>query len=173
MVSWSLMLSRSVPIALALVVAGCAKSSNEISTTYVSPLQYQHMSCGEINSELVRVSSRVAELGGTLDEAASNDAAITGLGVVLFWPALFALGGTGSQEAEYGRLKGEYDALNQLAIQRNCVGVITVIDPQPGRGIAKDGPTAANLQKAAGVCRQQGIPENTENFGKCVLNLSK
>ena len=34
--------------------------------------------------------------------------------------ALFALGGTKEQEAEYGRLKGEYEAIQQAAIAKKC-----------------------------------------------------
>lgn len=165
--------SRILPLALAFLAVGCAKSSNEVSTAYVSPAQYQHLTCSQINGELVRVSSRVSDLGGQLDEAASNDAAITGVGMILFWPALFALGGTSGQEAEYSRLKGEYEALNQLAVQRNCMGTTVVLDPQFSGGITVDGPKAAKLEEAARLCRAQGIPENTESFGKCVLNLSK
>lgn len=47
-----------------------------------------------------------------------------GVGLVLFWPALFALGGTKQQEAEYARLKGEHDALQQAAVAKKC-GVLT------------------------------------------------
>ena len=43
-----------------------------------------------------------------------------GVGMILFWPALFALGGTKEQEAEYGRLKGEYEAIQQAAIAKKC-----------------------------------------------------
>jgi len=38
----------------------------------------------------------------------------------LFWPAVFFLGGTKEEEAEYARLKGEYDALEQASILRKC-----------------------------------------------------
>ncbi|PXV72359.1 hypothetical protein C8R14_1732 [Nitrosomonas eutropha] len=74
------------------------------------------------------MQSRVSELTGRLDKAASNDALITTAGVLLFWPALFALGGTKDQEAEYARLKGEYEAIHQSAITKKCTGVVT---PQP------------------------------------------
>ena len=46
---------------------------------------------------------------------------ITGAGLILFWPALFFIGGTKEQEAEYARLKGEYEALDKVAIQKNCL----------------------------------------------------
>ena len=57
---------------------------------------------------------------GRLDEAANNDKVIMGVGMVLFWPALFALGGTKQQEADYARLKGEYEAIGQAMIAKKC-----------------------------------------------------
>lgn len=131
------------------------------------------MNCAQINAELVRVAGRVSDLGGQLDEASANDAAITGVGMILFWPALFALGGTDGQEAEYGRLKGEYEALNQLAMQNNCMGGGATTYTQTGGGITVNGSNAAKLEEAARLCKKQGVPENTETFGKCVLNLSE
>jgi hypothetical protein len=40
---------------------------------------------------------------------------------VLFWPALFFLeGGDGAEAQEYARLKGEFDALQQMSVQKRC-----------------------------------------------------
>ncbi len=66
------------------------------------------------------LSHRVSELGGQVDKAASNDAMQMGVGLVLFWPTLFFLDGDTPQAAEYARLKGEFDALEKAAIQKNC-----------------------------------------------------
>lgn len=103
------------------MMSGCATASKDVSTAYVSPLQYKDYNCDQVVAEMLRLNSRVTEVGGRLDQAASNDKAIVGVGMILFWPALFALGGTKQQEAEFGRLKGEYDALNQAAIQKQCM----------------------------------------------------
>ena len=72
-------------------------------------------------SKVLRLSSRVNQLSGRLDEAASNDKAIGVVGALLFWPALFALGGTKGQEAELARLNGEYDALQAVSTQKKCI----------------------------------------------------
>jgi hypothetical protein len=71
-------------------------------------------------AEADRIRGRVTALGGRLDEAASNDKMLMGAGLLIFWPALFALGGTKEQEAEYARLRGEADAVSQSMVQRKC-----------------------------------------------------
>ena len=102
-------------------LSACAKSSKDIVGTYVSPLQYADYECPQIKSEMIRVSSKVKALTGKIDTNNENDKMITGAGLILFWPALFFLGGTKEQEAEYARLKGEYEALDRVAVQKNCI----------------------------------------------------
>lgn len=105
----------------ALGLLGCASQPEDIATVYVSPIQYQNFSCSQIATEIQRVTRRASELEGTLQETADNDAGQMGVGLLLFWPTLFFLeGGDGPQAQEYARLKGERDALEQSAIQKNC-----------------------------------------------------
>ena len=103
----------------ASILAGCASSPNEISAAYVSPIQYSGYDCDQIRSELVRVSSKVREVSGAQQQQANNDAIAMGVALVVFWPALFFIGGNDRTE-ELSRLKGESDALEQAAIQKNC-----------------------------------------------------
>ena len=111
-------------IAAGLVLSGCATSSDKISAAYISPMQYQSYDCDQLTAEGARLSQRVLTLQGQVDKAASNDKALTGVGVILFFPVLFALGGNQQQEAEYGRLKGEFEAVQQAAIVKKCPGVV-------------------------------------------------
>ena len=111
-------------VATCVALGGCATASKDIAATYVSPMQFQSYDCDQLSSETQRIQSRVVQLGGRLDTAASNDKAIAGVGVLLFWPALFALGGTKQQEADYARLRGEYDAVQQSAIIKKCSGIV-------------------------------------------------
>ena len=108
-------------VLVASILFSCSKSSKEIVGLYVSPLQYADYSCDQIKSEMIRVSTKVKSLTGELDENKENDQMITGAGLILFWPALFFIGGTKEQEAEYARLKGEYEALDKVAIKKNCL----------------------------------------------------
>lgn len=122
--------------ASAVALSGCATSSSSIAATYVSPLTYRHYDCDQISAELLRVQTRVQQMGGRLDQAASNDKALVGVGMLLFWPALFALGGTKEQEAEYARMKGEYEALQQAGIERKCSAAPAAPPAAPGAASA-------------------------------------
>jgi hypothetical protein len=45
---------------------------------------------------------------------------VTGAAIVLFWPAAFFVKGDGQNAAELARLKGEFEAIEQASIQKNC-----------------------------------------------------
>jgi hypothetical protein len=116
-------------------LSGCATSSQDVAATYVSPTMYGNLSCDQLNQEAQRIQARVVQLGGRLDEAAQNDKVLTGVGLILFWPALFALGGTKQTEAEYARLRGEYDAVQQASVQKNCANAIAASAPAPAASV--------------------------------------
>jgi hypothetical protein len=126
-----------------MLLAGCATASKDITPSYISPMQFQSYDCDQIAAETQRLTTRVQQLGGRLDEAASNDKAIAGVGMILFWPALFALGGTKQQEADYARLKGEADALQQTAIAKKCPGAMTAAGTTPPSIVPVSAPAAA------------------------------
>ncbi|WP_159718565.1 cell envelope integrity protein TolA [Geminicoccus flavidas] len=112
---------RVVGLCAILALSGCATQPDNITTQYVSPVQYRGYDCNQISLEMQRISGRVSQLHASLDTKADNDAAQMALGMVIFWPALFFLeGGDGPEAAEYARLKGEYDALQQMNVQKSC-----------------------------------------------------
>lgn len=115
---------------VAASVSGCASNSREIAAAYVSPLAYNGYSCPQLAAELQRISSRVQQVSGTVDDRASNDSVAMGVGMILFWPALFFMKGDGPEAQELARLKGEYEAVNQAAIRNNC-GMNTAPSQQP------------------------------------------
>lgn len=132
-------------LAASIALGGCATSSANIAASYATPLQYQSYDCTQLTRESQRIHGRVNQLAGRLDEAANNDKVLMGVGLVLFWPALFALGGTKQQEADFARLKGEYDAIGQAMIAKNC-NPGAPIDASTGRAHAL--PPAAALPTA-------------------------
>jgi hypothetical protein len=102
-----------------LFISGCSQKAAQISPVYTSPLIYQHYSCEQIRQELFRVKNKVMEISGQQDATASKDAVALGVGLVIFWPALFFMMG-GEKKHELGRLKGEYEALEKCAIEKEC-----------------------------------------------------
>ena len=107
---------RLVAILLSVSLAtGCATASKNISSSYVSPMQYNNYTCEQLSQE-----ARVSEVGGAVDSKAHADKWITGAGIVLFWPALFFVGNNKDKEAEFSRLKGEYEAVQKAAVQKQC-----------------------------------------------------
>lgn len=102
------------------LISACAQHASEIPSQYMSPGQYSDYNCKQIQMEIQNVSARVTTLGAEADRVASNDQVAMGVGIVLFWPALFFLDKNSAQSAEYGRLRGQFDALESSAIQKKC-----------------------------------------------------
>lgn len=78
-------------------------------------MMYQSYTCDQIRLELQRIGARVSEVTGQQQRAANNDALAMGVGLVIFWPALFFLASDNDKRDELSRLRGEYDALQQAA----------------------------------------------------------
>lgn len=145
---------KTVALALstALLAAGCASSPDKIPTASVSTLQYKDYSCDQLAMESDRISRRVNELYMNLKRTADNDNAQMAVGMLLFWPALFFLeGGDGPEAQEYSRLKGEYDAIERVAIKDSCE-----IEPMPD--LKKEYEEAQKAKGAAGASQSSGLP---------------
>ena len=113
---------------VAMVLVGCATSPEEIPAASISHIQYRDYSCDDIALELDRVSRSMNTLHHQLDKKASNDATQMGVGLFLLWPTLFFLeGGDGPQAMEYAQLKGEFEALEKVAIRKKCA--VSILKP--------------------------------------------
>jgi len=101
-------------------IAGCATKPSEIPESYVSPLQYQPYDCNMLTQEMASLSTRVAQTKASLKKKSDGDSTAMGIGMILFWPALFALDGDGVEAQEYSRIKGEYRAVEKAMIMKKC-----------------------------------------------------
>ena len=115
--SW---LSRSLSLFPAILAVGCAHSSEQIAAQPVPASTFDGYECTRIASEGDRISARLAELKTEVDETADDDELMTTVGILAFPPLLFFLKGDGAEAGEYGRLKGEYAALQEVAAQKQC-----------------------------------------------------
>jgi hypothetical protein len=109
--------------ALGLTVSGCATGSSGIHAEYTPAMMYQGYNCQQLSMEDQRLRSEVADLKGEVDHDATNDKIMTGVGVALFWPALFFIKGNGEAEAQYATLKGQHQAVQQAFAMKSCASL--------------------------------------------------
>lgn len=102
------------------IVSSCASKPSDIDAAYVSPALYEGLTCDRLREEATAVSARAIAASGVQQKKADNDALAVGVGVVLFWPALFFTKGDGASAAEVSRLKGEMRAIETASIKNNC-----------------------------------------------------
>ena len=108
-------------LSAAVLVTGCASNPDSINATFVSPLKYANYDCNQIAQEMGYLEQRTNVLYQNLQRKRTNDNWAMGVGMVLFWPALFALdGGDGPEATEYAQVKGEYEALRQNSVEKSC-----------------------------------------------------
>jgi len=131
------MSATALACSLALGVSACAKNPGDIAAAYVSPLGYESYSCEQLAAEAQRVSSRAAQVMGVQQDKAQGDAVAVGVGLILFWPALFFVKGNGATEGEIARLKGEMDAIEQVSIHKEC-GLSFQRPEPPKRKVARN-----------------------------------
>ena len=109
-----------IPI-LVLGLSACASNPDKLGQSYVSPLKYADYTCRQLASEQETVSSRTVEVYNRLKKERTADNWQMGIGLLVLWPTLFLLeGGDGVEATEYSRLKGEYEALRQVNLQKSC-----------------------------------------------------
>lgn len=105
---------------LFIFISGCATSSSNIKPSYVSPLTYNNYDCEQLKGEKDRIIEKTLELSKKQDFEAGKDAIALTAGLVIFWPALFFMIGSDHSD-QISRLKGEYDSLESVQIEKNCI----------------------------------------------------
>jgi len=110
----------AITVAVATALSSCASKPTDIDAAYVSPALYESLTCDRLREEATAVSARAIAASGVQQKKADNDAVAVGVGLVLFWPALFFAKGDGASAAEVARLKGEMKAIETASIKNNC-----------------------------------------------------
>lgn len=105
-----------------IFLGGCADKSSTIQANYVSPLAYDSYDCDELEQEYARLVRKSSTINKQQDDVASNDSVAMGVGLVIFWPALFFIDNDDMRE-QVAQLKGEVNAVESAAIQKGCLKV--------------------------------------------------
>jgi hypothetical protein len=110
----------AIAVGLGLALSSCASKPKDIEAAYVSSTLYESLSCDRLREEATAVSARAIAASGAQQKKADNDAVAVGVGLVIFWPALFFAKGDGASAAEVSRLKGEMKAIETASLKNNC-----------------------------------------------------
>ena len=117
-------LNLSLMVTTVMLMSACATT---VKPTYVSPTQYQSMTCGQLNSEFDRIQQYI---NNGVQTPKSKGVGV-GLGIGGGWgsrggwgigPSISVNMGQASEtkNSELSRLYGEQDALSQAAQYKNC-----------------------------------------------------
>lgn len=101
-------------------LGACASHTHEIAPAYVSPTEYEDFSCKKIKAEMARVTRRAQAVAADVNKNADGDSTAMGVGLILFWPALFFIDGDSPQAQEYAQLKGRFAALEDVNVEKDC-----------------------------------------------------
>ena len=110
------------------LLAGCATRSADVLPVPANAQEFSTWDCNRIDDESDAVRQRATELAWTVDEQVANNIGALGIGAVVFWPALLALRGDGSEAAALARWKGRDEALAAAARDKAC--------PPPGKALS-------------------------------------
>jgi len=138
-----------VALLAAAAQAACASGPDSIDAKYVSPSTYQAWSCPQLYEEKTRLTREVERVSGLQRENANADAALMGVGLIIFWPALFGLAATKDRKEELGRIKGEYEAVDNNIRAKQCTA------PPPG-GVSTSAATGTTAAAAAPITNYDG-----------------
>lgn len=125
----------------ALALGACGgRRANPVSTVSITD---QHMTCTEITASIMSNDSRMGALREEERRAKNSNVALGVAGALLFWPALFALDTTNTEQVEINALQSRNTYLTMLSSQRNC-SAPGALEPQtqsptPGRAPADGG----------------------------------
>lgn len=106
-------------ITASMLLSACATAPEKIAPTIMSSEAYSDFDCNQVRQELLRVHERVTSIAGMQRTKAKADAIAVGVGIALYWPALFLVAG-GDMDVEIASLKGQYDALATSAVEKRC-----------------------------------------------------
>jgi hypothetical protein len=104
-------------LALALLAGGCATAPGPVHT---SSSIYMGMDCPEMVIESTRMQQTIAQQSAAkARKDAINGAAIVA-GAFLFWPALFFIQDTSTEEGQIAQMRVNHAALVEASARKGC-----------------------------------------------------
>jgi hypothetical protein len=110
----------ALTLALSAGLSGCATRAVDVVPVPASPAEFMTWDCARIDDESDLVQQRATDVAWTVDERVGTNIVALGMGVAVFWPALFAMRPDGPEAADLARLKGRHEALAVAARDKGC-----------------------------------------------------
>lgn len=115
-------------------ISACATAPNKIQANYIPTAKYESLSCADLTAQLVDNDAQRLTLYNRIAKRNKSDKIVTGVGVVVAWPALFFLRGNGEVKENYANLLGTDAALTKVANDKGCTPIARtapVYTPRP------------------------------------------
>lgn len=109
---------RHAVVALAILASACA-GRDPRPVAAVRPTD-KDLTCNLMLAEYYSNFKKGVRLAGATSQTTGKNVAIGVIGVLLFWPALFAMDLKGADRAELEALRGRNDHLRQLMLAKRC-----------------------------------------------------
>ena len=107
-------------LAAASTLSACAEKSANIAPSYTPASRFSSMDCSQLSYEGQQMNRTLASMSAAQDKQASNDAAMVGVGLILFWPALVAPMVSGDNATQIAQLKGDAQAMDTAYRMKGC-----------------------------------------------------
>lgn len=105
---------------LGLAAAGCVTRAVDVKPMPANAADFATWDCDRLDDEVDAVQLKAADVAYAVDERVGNNVIALGLGVTIFWPAMFAMRPEGPESQDLARLKGRFEALKTAARQQGC-----------------------------------------------------
>jgi len=107
-------------ISIGIFISGCAKKAEDIKPSYVPTMEYSNKTCNQLRNEVIEINREMRVIAGVQDDTAKKDQVAMGVGLVLFWPALFFLANGDDNQRKIAELKGRYEAVKIVSKKKRC-----------------------------------------------------
>ncbi len=107
-------------VASMILMSGCVQRVDSIKSTYVSPTEYEKLTCDQLKEEALRVNKKLSALSKGQTSSADKDTDKKGTKVLFLPPVFLFIATQDDKKSEIGSLKGQYDAIRDVATKKNC-----------------------------------------------------
>lgn len=112
-------IKRALLVTALTLPGSCATMPERIEPEEVSPTDFSNLSCDEIREEIIQANNQLCDMYDEQRATARKDELVAWSGV-FFFPVLVYLAKGEDRGDEIGLLKGQTEALYNVAIDKNC-----------------------------------------------------